>query len=209
MKIIKATLIFAIAFHLASCANIKREYPKEWSPLKLSSLGEQCPDISGIYLESGEPAYECPGWHKKCRSLSFNLLSNNIGYMEIWDKSSKPSFLHGSLVEIKQEKNDQIEIFLRGKHGKDKSFVRREMLTLQRGDYTCKDGSIYLKPRAIYLLLYISNVVGTETREILTSEHGELIIHIKQNYAGHHTFVPAIVSKDTWVRFRRVKQEDE
>ena len=209
MKVLITLLVLFSSFYLGSCANIRHEYPSHWAPIEAASSGDRCPNIAGTYAEFGESPYECPNWHDKCYSLSFSLLSGHIGYKNILDESSRPRFPHGSHIEIRQDKDAEIDIIIWEVRDDERRLIRRETLKQQEDDYTCTGGRVRLAPRAMYFLLGLSNMLGTETREFFTSENGELVMHSKQSYFQHHTILPTAISQETWVRFRRDGQEGD
>ena len=209
MNILISLLVLVSFCFLASCANLQHEYPSDWEPLEVARSGEGCPDIRGTYEEVGESPNECPSWHEKCRSLSFTLLSGHIGYRDIWDESSEPRFSHGSHVEIRQENDTEIQVILWEVGDNEPRLVRRETLKQQGDDYVCTDGKVRLAPRAMYFLVGLSNMLGTETRELSVNEAGELVVHGEYAYIAHHVFIPAAISNEIWVRFQRDEQDGE
>jgi hypothetical protein len=201
MNIHHASLILIIVFNLASCTNIRHEYPDNWAQMQVVGLNGSCPNLEGIYEERGDAPNGCHVWIEKCRSLSYNLLSGNIGYKEVWDESETPMFPSGSHVEIQQHVDDQIKILLWDVNGNDKHLIHSEILKKQNGDYTCTDEGIQLKKRSMYFLWGISNMLGTETRVFSVNENNELVMHSSLTHSGHHTFFPLFGSDDIWVRF--------
>ena len=165
MKIHVLTLVFISTVFSASCANIHRDYPTSWAAIKTSHSGVPCPNLSGLYQENGEAPNGCHVWIEKCGSLSYNLLSGNIGYEEVWDESETPNFRNADQVEILQKDNDQLEIALWDARDHEKHLVHKESLKSKDGDFTCTEEGIRLKARLLYFLWGISNILGKETRD--------------------------------------------
>lgn len=177
------------------------DYPQKWEPLEAISPATKCPQLGGLYAEWGDAPNGCHSGIEACRSLSYSLLGGNIGYEEFWDESTKPRFPIGTHVELRQPAENRLEI-VQWQFDKDqKRIVSKKMLEMEKGDFTCGVDGLMLKSRAVYLLVGLSNLVGSVSRSFKAGEDGCLVMQSKISYIGHHIIFPGAHSFGIWVRW--------
>ncbi len=205
------SILFATLFvvsMLTACVNVDA-YPDSWRNIEPVKANGRCPDVSGRYVETGTTSkLGCHPHQEKCVRLSYDLLSGDTGYSEVWDKSLTPDFSAGTTsVELMQQGDQSIEVVLWTSGATDGTFVargrviRRDRLNLDDGDYSCGAEGLTLRTRYIYFLFGISNLVGFEDRSFNRAEDGALVMKSEETIIAHHTFVPFGGSRTVWVRW--------
>lgn len=201
MRILLAFPLLLLTLSGCIISATMQKYPRGWAPLEIAGPEGRCPQLAGVYAEWGEAPNGCHSGEEACRSLSYNLLGDNIGYKEFWDKNATPRFPIGTHVELRQPADDRLEIIRwRIEDGKEQ-VVGRKTLKSEKGDFTCGVDGLKLRTRAVYLFLGVSNLLGDIGRDFNVSNDGSLVMRSRLSYIGHHTIIPGAHSFGIWIRW--------
>ena len=206
MRTLLIYTLLLLALSACVVSSTMPDYPEGWVSLDVTSPTDRCPQLGGLYAEWGDAPNGCHPGMEACRSLSYNLLGGNIGWKEVFDESTKPRFPIGTHVELRQPSNDRLEVIQWQIDKNQKRAVGEMTLEMEKGDFTCGLDGLKLKPRWIYTLAGVSNIVGTVTRIFNTSEDGCLVVKSKDSYMGHHLIIPGAHSFGIWVRWSASNQ---
>jgi hypothetical protein len=126
----------------------------------------------------------------------------NIGYKEVWDKSTRPRFPIGTHVELRQPADGRLEIIQWQLGDNQERLVSKETLIMEKGDFTCAADGLRLAPRPVYFLVGMGNLLGSVSMSFNTSEDGCLVMKSKSSYIGHYFIFPGAHSFGGWARWR-------
>jgi len=184
------------------------DYPEYWEPQEETSTTEKCPALAGLYEERGEAPFGCLETMEACHSLSYNLLSGNIGYKEVWDESSEPRLPTGTHVELRQPADNRLEVIQWQWRDRKAHFLRKETLKLEKGDFTCGPEGLTLKPRLFYYLIVIGNLLGAVSTNFERNEDGYLVMESRASIVGHNVFILGARRFGIWVRWTPTTWEE-
>lgn len=187
---------------LASCVQTF-EYPTAWAP-KLQPSGQACPLIAGVYREYGEegPAprvYLSGKWIGE--SLTYNLLSKELRYTDRLSRDVEHLIRNATHVEIVQPGPDVLKVIVWSGEGTDQSMLWVEILSMDKGDFSCGPNGLELRSRTDWLIVVISNMFASESRTFNRSEDGSVVAKIGERRFGNHTFLPFVIVSDYWIRW--------
>ncbi|MBZ0168217.1 hypothetical protein MELA_02309 [Candidatus Methylomirabilis lanthanidiphila] len=199
---------------LASCVSTV-EYPAAWAP-KLQHSDQACPTIAGVYKEYGEGEPEPRvhlGWEWVGNSLIYNLLSKEL------PRSKKPipqDLRHlidnATHIEIAHPTPDMLKVVVWSGEGNDRIMLWGEILSMDKGDFSCGPNGLQLRSRTEWLIIIISNLFASESRTFSRSEDGSLMMNSRGRLFGNHTFLPFVIVRNHWTRWTpissRANRED-
>jgi hypothetical protein len=173
--LIIATIVLSCV-SLTSCASYQK-YPSEWADLILPQ-GEECPDISGTYVNSGETA--------NGRSTHLSAL---------FDFGETPSTV--KQIQITQSDNDKLEISA----WQERKLVSRKIYSKRNGEYGCSSKGIEIP------IGKTERAAGAEgegvTLYLVKSTDGALVIEKKSSAGGYSLlYIPMVGSSYEWYRFK-------
>ncbi len=195
-----------------SCLGHTEEYPFYWSRIEINDSFQtsNCPNISGNYLDIGEPDEnsmdDFKGRHSDHRSLIYNLLSKeDYRIRSKYHISEDVDDLIGNVVEIVQT-NNTIEIIVKTKLNEDNKILSKNTFQLEQGDYSCDKLGIHLRSRSEFFIIGISNFLGLVKRTLYHCEDGSLVVKINEYSMGNHTFVPFGAVSEYWIKWSQVTE---
>jgi hypothetical protein len=178
-----ASLITSCASHQAS--------PDNWK-IPASVDGENCPDISGQYMNSGETS------DKKLIPLKFQWFWKDLGKYPVplgnWRDVRK--------ISIRQGGENQLEIAAVSDTGN----IYSEIMKKERGDFSCQDG--WLRIRASTSSGVSSAMSSTHYIRSFAKTDGYLIEKEEYNSFSLVVIIPITGSGTRWYRFPRFEDRD-
>ena len=155
---------FFLCLLCASCV-FHEEYPSDWSPLVISA--KECPDISGTYEDVAKFSTDDNDRGDDGLRLSDVFLGSPLGF------DAKLTISHPDSTSIQTSTSD-----LESRH-------LSHTLTQAGGDYSCKDGRIWLSDHRIWEELHLY-AIGYEKAQVgfTKSEDGSLVGEIRGSAGG-------------------------
>lgn len=166
------------------------------------STTEKCPIIAGLYSEMGEAPFGCPEIIEACQSLSYNLLSGQVGYKEVWDESSEPRIPTGTHLELRQPAENSLEIIQWQWRDREASVLSQKTLKMEKGDFTCGPDGLTLEPRLVYTFFILVDLLGSLNTTFNRSEDGYLVMDSDLGIIGHNVYYIGARRFGTWVRWK-------
>jgi hypothetical protein len=162
--------------------------------------------IAGVYkdyaeLGSGANFY---GRYWDRGSLIYNLLSKEDMQLRGRDHVSRDVqhlIDRATHVEIVQPAPDILQVIVWSGEENDRSRLWLEVLSMDKGDFSCGPDGLRLRSRTDWLIVGISNFFGWVSRTLNRSEDGSLVMKIGERGFGNHTFLPIGSVYDYWIRW--------
>jgi hypothetical protein len=187
MKLLYIAIILITASLATSCAS-HQAIPDNWKLPKLVE-GENCPDISGQYMNSGEAS------DKKPVPLKFQLFWKDLSKypvpLESWREVRQ--------ISIRQETTNQLEVVAVS----DGGTIYSEIMKKESGDYSCQDG--WLRIKASISGGVSGAMSSTHYIRGFAKADGHLIEKEEYNSFSLVVIIPITGSGARWYRFRRIE----
>ena len=202
MKTIRFPMLVLCLLVLASCSftNI-REYPTEWAQMNNETQDEECPNLTGFYKQYGETLDK----RNFTNSLSTYLLSPKLTNSSwLTNYNDIDITLVGNYIELQHSDKNKLQIKVRSIYEDYKNTSKDVTLSMRQDDFTCKDGTLVLKPRRYTLILVFSNILVKEVRSFKKNMDGWLVMELFETVAGNHTFIGVREKSNYWYRWEPV-----
>lgn len=189
-----------------------QDYPANWSRLETAPSPRTCPIIAGLYGDIGEPSPECGGredrhFRRNCKLLSFNFFSGDEEFMETdpHDDPLHKIFPEGvpTHMEIAQPNNDKLEIVAWSRTVSEQRMLRRAVLSMHKGDFSCSPEGLRLKRRTGIRGVLLTVGFFWEDRTFNRSEDGFLIMNSEnRGFLCSGGLIPVAGGGNRWIRWR-------
>ena len=174
----------------------KVPYPYYWAAINGADVGKICPNVEGVYQDTGEYQKLFKGGRPcekaDCRSLAYNLLFE--ASKSLW--LSAPKRDQVDRVQVRQPTPDVLEV-ITSPGGKIHT------LSKTKGDFTCEADGIRLRETTTFMSAIISNATMTETRIFHVAKDKSLVMKAMWHSVGHHTVLPFSSTAEGWIRWPR------